>query len=249
MRPRRRRTAIRVRALAVAAAALLSIRPGSAPARRIDQTAGAWLTLNVTGDVHPRVRLGLFTSERSAGFREQLLLTQIRVVPAIGVKLAKEMHGWIGYVWAPNAVGGFVRQEHRIMEQWTYSVPALPEGFRLALRARLEQRFRPAVSDDVGVRLRLLADGAIPFAARGKLRVNAWDEVFFALNDAANADGLDWQSAGFSENRAFLGLELGAGANVRVAAGYLNQWLRSQNVREPDLMNHFGALTADVRIP
>lgn len=152
------------------------------------------------------------------------------VRPGLGWALSDRVTAWAGYAYVevdPPGRGPFV--ENRSWQQLTWNVPV--EGFTLATRTRLEQRF---VDDrgETGWRLRQFVKATLPVSPGGDWFLSAYDEVFHDLGDTR------WgQRQGLRQNRAFAGLgwrfDAERGASLEV--GYLNQWL---DPRGTDVMNH-----------
>ncbi|HMV66449.1 MAG TPA: DUF2490 domain-containing protein, partial [Myxococcota bacterium] len=114
-----------------------------------------------------------------------------------------------GLVAGPAADGAW-QVEHRAWQQVQVDARLAPEApARLTGRLRLEQRDLPGGWD---LRLRLLARGLLP-VGRGGWGVSLWDEAFVTL---------DAPTAGFDQNRAFVGPYHQSAAGVRVEVGYLN---------------------------
>lgn len=157
-------------------------------------------------------------------------IKQFLARPGIGYAFADNATAWLGYAYVQTdlASGGH-SNEDRIWQQLTWS-PGI-ESFNLASRTRLEQRFLDTGSD-VGWRARQFFKATYPLQATRSLNLAAYDEVFFDLNDT------NWgQEAGFSQNRAFLGLGWRSKPEspLTVEVGYLNQFVRRSTA---DRVNH-----------
>jgi hypothetical protein len=148
--------------------------------------------------------------------------------PGVGVRFRPDMVAWLGYAWTPVIrEGALSLDEHRLWQQWTWDVP-LPLGMKLSLRSRLEERL--ALSQ-VGLRFRQFVRLQSPRLGGGPMILAVWDEAFIAFNDTSFG-----QQAGFDQNRAFAGVGLFMSKEVRLEAGYLNQYQVRRNA--PDPMRH-----------
>ena len=101
------------------------------------------------------------------------------------------------------------------------------------IRTRLEQRVHEkAARDAVGLRGRELIQWTHPVPGLGGVRFMVNDEVFWYLNSSV------WRSDGFSENRAFAGLDIPLMSNKnRLTLGYMNQFVR-KGTSKRHLINH-----------
>lgn len=165
----------------------------------------------------------------------------VLVRPGIGWRIVPGMFATLGYAFTPSwraadlGLGDAVG-EHRLWQQWQHEAPLAQGAVKLQVRARLEERWRPAAGDDVGLRARLLARVTVPLSARWLVAV--WDEGFVALNDTG------WgQRAGFDQNRFFVGPGAWAiPARLRFELGYFNQYLHRAGDPRGDLVNHAAML-------
>lgn len=172
----------------------------------------------------------------------------VLVRPGLSYRARPSFFVTAGYAWtpsfnqdpAPRSWGDieFV-DEHRAWQQLLWTPSDEDTGFAAQVRARFEQRFRPADGGGTGLRLRVLARGQVPItrgrdAGRDWIFVT-WNEAFVALDDAG------WgQTRGFDQNRLFVGVGWHVLPKiVRVELGYTNQWL-SRPGRDP--VNHILAL-------
>lgn len=222
MKQRLRRALLALPAAAICFAAL-SLAPARARAQAYDDSYQTWASLTVQGEVTPDLVLYIDLNWR---FWDDFAPYQQLYRPGIGYRIAPGMHVWLAYAWTPSwsRTGDFT-DEHRIWEQWTYDIPGLPDGLKVYLRSRLEQRFRPETSSDVALRFRQMARVLVPFARDFPLSLSLWDEAFVGLSDAGNSAGGLWQRAGFDQNRLFLGISWTPMPTVRIEAGYLNHWI------------------------
>ncbi len=181
-----------------------------------------WTSLTVQG--HATRELQLY-ADVTARFYDDSHPYQPTARPALGFRLEDGMYVWAGYAWTPgwNARRQFI-DEHRAWQQWSYDIPGLPAGLRVLVRSRFEQRVRPE-SGRVALRARQFARLLVPFAPGSPVHLSLWDEIFFALSDAANTDGSFWQRTGVEQNRIFVGLGWSVEPGLRIEAGYLNHWI------------------------
>lgn len=233
------------RATTILMAWVTSLVPMHASAQAFDDAYQTWTSVTVQGNVTPDVQLYADLNWR---FYDDFHPYQQLYRPGIGLRLTDGMYAYLAYAWTPswNAERQFV-DEHRIWEQWAYDIPGLPDGLRVFLRTRLEQRFRPELSSDVALRLRQFVRVLVPFARDFPVHLSLWDEAFFALSDAGLSSGSGlWQSAGFDQNRLFLGLGWNlVPGELRIEAGYLNHWIVRPRV---DTIHHVLAINAFVTI-
>ncbi len=121
--------------------------------------------------------------------------------------------------------------ENRAYEEIGWRVPRAEWG-ALTLRTRLEQRVNDKLDrDNVGVRLRELVQWSYPLPGLPRVNLILSDEVMWFLNSSS------WRSDGFTENRAFAGLNLPLVAKTRLTLGYLNQFVRKGSSKD-HLLNH-----------
>jgi len=151
------------------------------------------------------------------------------VRPGLGWAVTEKSTLWLGYGWirtSPAQRPDF--DENRIWQQWTTSFSLAKVKF--GWRSRLEQRFVEG-GNDMGWRFRQFIKVVRPIGFDSHLRLVAYDEIFFALNDT------DWGArAGFDQNRFFVGLAWQFVPGRSVEVGYLNQFVERNG---PDnLMNN-----------
>lgn len=212
---------------ALLAAVLLA--PGRAQAET-ESESQVWSALVVTaklGDPESATGPSVWLDEH---LRDGPGRTVFILRPAFGYRFAKWVSGWLGYAWIPTLRDDDATlHEHRIWQQAIFQGKVGP--ITLQARPRVEQRFR-ADDGDVGARGRLFLRGMWRFSDKVPLDLVAWDELFIGFNDTT------WgQSAGYDQNRAFIGPALTLG-DVRLEAGYLNvvqrrpdeSWLIQHNV-------------------
>lgn len=200
--------------------AALALRPAAASAQNVDHAYQSWLGVFAQGPIAGRLFF-----QGDAHFRVYSDFSPFIAIvrPGIAYQLMPGMFVSAGYAWTPSwprpgmGVGDFV-DEHRAWEQWQYELPLAGGALRLQLRTRFEQRWRPAVNGDTGLRLRQMVRVTVPLTDRWLLAV--WDELFVGLTDAG------WQRAGLDQNRVFGGVGYWAvPGRFRVEAGYFNQYI------------------------
>lgn len=173
-------------------------------------------------------------------FYDDFDASQVLLRPGIMRKLNDQFALYLAYAWTPawSDEDAERTDEHRIWQQLTWN-----SGGTLSLfsRSRLEQRFRPGTSDDVGVRFREFV--RLLWRATDHVGISLWDEVFVELNDAETDAGVRWQRAGFSQNRAFIGPSFWIVPGVRIEIGYLNQYI---HISSPTQMRHIAVLNGFV---
>jgi hypothetical protein len=118
-----------------------------------------------------------------------------------------------GFV-AVHPQAGAWQVEHRLWQSLQADTRLARENpVRLTGRLRLEERALPG-SEDLQVRLRVLARGLLPIGRSG-WGISLWDEAFARLNDTDASD------AGFEQNRVFVGPYYQSAGGVRAEVGYL----------------------------
>ncbi len=192
--------------------------------------------------VDERVWLGLSIQERSGTARpwRWAVETQLRtrdgvdtvdvftVRPSIGYDLTSRSSIWLGYVASsmfPD-IGG-VRQEHRLVQQYTWIAPA--SRGTLSSRVRLEERFIEG-DGPAAWRVRELVRYVRPVSSGSRTSWVAWDELLVHLRTTTHT------TRGVDQNRVFLGLSRSFGSSMRIEAGYLNQFINGHEIQ--NRMNH-----------
>lgn len=219
-----------------ALSALVLVTTGDAGAQGVDHRYQTWVGLFAHGRI-----AGRFVFQGDLHYRVYANATPYAVLvrPGVGYQIVPGMFVTLGYAWTPSwsaagqAVEDFV-DEHRVWEQWQYEFPLAGGAVRVQLRSRLEQRVRPGVGDDVGLRFRQMARVTVPLGTGGRWLLAAWDELFVGLNDT------DWkQRQGLDQNRVFAGVGWWfAPGSARVEAGYFNQHVLRPGNPAGDLSNH-----------
>ena len=122
-----------------------------------------------------------------------------------------------GYVWTHVDPGeGPSFTEHRIVEQIDVSLPLDKNGFALASRTQVEQRFRGG-EDRMSLRMRQLTRLDVPLDGRG-MKAVAWNEYFHELRNTR------WSGpSGSSLMLNFAGMHFPVSRHLSIEPGYLNQ--------------------------
>ena len=122
-----------------------------------------------------------------------------------------------GYVWTHVELGeGTSFTEHRIVEQIDVGLPLDKNGFALASRIQVEQRFRGG-EDRMSLRIRQLTRLDVPLGGKG-IKAVGWNEYFHELSDTR------WSGpSGSSLMLNFAGVHLPVSRYLSIEPGYLNQ--------------------------
>jgi hypothetical protein len=152
--------------------------------------------------------------------------------PGVGYDLRPNATLWAGY-----ALVGFdsPRQpesitENRFWQQFSWNAPQPLASLSFSSRTRLEQRLLED-SSETGWRLRQFFRVARPLEEKQRWLLIAFDEIFYQFNDTDYG-----ATAGFDQNRAFLGIGYQFDPVKRVEFGYLNQYIWREG--RPDFMAH-----------
>ena len=120
-----------------------------------------------------------------------------------------------GYILSENYLGSsddkISVNEHRIFQQFTSKQNI--GSVKLNHRYRFEQRF---VESDFKMRFRYFLSLNIPFKKNGPYYFSAYNEIF-----------LNTESAIFDRNRLYGGLGFQVNENLRLEAGYMNQFFET----------------------
>lgn len=140
-----------------------------------------------------------------------------------------------GYAYVPNYEDGdLTSREHRLRQQVDWTVGKIAGG-DVALRGRLEQRFRDD-GDDTGWRMRARVAWSLPLAGEDGPSLNLWHESSWGLNDT------DWgQFAGYNRSRSLAGVEFDLSETLSLEAGYIHQLTLSES--GPDETAHVLSLS------
>lgn len=213
-----------VRHSLIFAAALVLLAPGRAAAA--EQEVGIWTEWTLDGDSREGTVSPYFNFQTRSAL-DPPDYEQIVVRPAVHLNLTDEYSIWLGGDFDPTFVPQY-RYELLIWEQFQ-AVNKFEDGrIDLTNRTRLEDRWVSYSPSGVPVfRLRHLLRLQVAIDDTASFVVS--EEPFVNLNSAIRGP-----QAGFSENRAFLGLDFKLTDEVRLEFGYLDRYV-SKN--EPKLAN------------
>ena len=187
-----------------------------------DSNFGNWLIyignkkLNNNWNIHNEVQ---YRNYNAVGDLEQLLLRT-----GLGYTFKESKTNLLlgyGYILSENYIGDTDDKvsvnEHRIFQQFTSSQKI--GSSKLSHRYRFEQRF---VESDFKMRLRYFLGLNIPLnkteKGNSKYYVSAYNEIF-----------LNTKSSVFDRNRVYAGIGYNINANIRIEAGYMNQFFESSS--------------------
>jgi hypothetical protein len=210
-----------------AALAFLLMLPNIAKAQESD--LGNWLIyigskkLNSKWNLHNEIQ---YRNYDAIGDLEQLLLRT-----GIGYNLSENNNNLLlgyGFIksknYAQNGLDKITVNEHRIFQQFT----SKQKVGRLSLthRYRFEQRF---VEEEFKARFRYFLAFKLPFKgteeAPSKYYLSAYNEIF-----------LNTKSSVFDRNRVYGGIGYQLNKNVRLEAGYMNQFFESSGRDQVNLI-------------
>lgn len=187
-----------------------------------DSNFGNWLIyignkkLNNNWNIHNEIQ---FRNYDAVGDLEQLLLRT-----GLGYTFKESKTNLLlgyGYILSENYLGNTDDKvsvnEHRIFQQFTSGQKI--GNTKLSHRYRFEQRF---VESNFKLRLRYFLGLNIPLSKNekgdSKYYVSAYNEIF-----------LNTKSSVFDRNRVYAGVGYNINANVRIEAGYMNQFFESSS--------------------
>ncbi len=197
-----------------------------------DNDLQSWLTgvvkLKLSEDWHAAL-------EATGRFGDDLSrLTTNQFKGALIYNVTPAVSAGAGYGYSVNHKPSGDVEEHRIWQdiQWKPESAAMTS---IALRTRLEQRFIDA-GNDVALRLRQQARATRPLHEGYATYVYGAAEGFFNLNDT------DWGAeSGFEKMRLSGGLGFGMTKQIKMEAGYLNEYRPRSGA--PDRVNHVLTMT------
>ena len=136
-----------------------------------------------------------------------------------------------GYILSENYIANtddkVTVNEHRIFQQFTSSQAI--GSVKLSHRYRFEQRF---VEADFKMRLRYFLGLNIPLQKKETINntfyISAYNEVF-----------LNTESAIFDRNRLYAGLGYNINSNLKIEAGYMNQFFETKNRDQFNIITFF----------
>jgi len=208
----------------------------AAPSLREDFQTWTNITANGSfGLLDPRLTKYRFWLEGQGRFgNDSTTLSQGILRPGLGYSLTDTASVWLGYAFIPT-MEPFTQtdfNENRIWQQllWTPQTPFGP----ITSRTRFEQRFTRA--PDVSYRFRQMVRYAYPLDFAPGFMLVGWDEIFLNLNSTGTF------TAGFDQNRVFVGVGYNIDEHVRTELGYMNQYIYRDTTE--DFMTH--ALSANL---
>jgi hypothetical protein len=202
----------------ISMAALIAILMLPVLSQSQESDFGNWLIyignkkLNSKWNIHNEVQ---YRNYNAIGDLEQLLLRT-----GLGYTFNNNKNNVLlgyGYILSENYIGEsddkISVNEHRIFQQFTsnQSIGSVKVGHRY----RFEQRF---VEDDFKMRFRYFLSLNIPFTNKedNKLYASAYNEIF-----------LNTKSSIFDRNRVYAGIGYHINNNIRLEAGYMNQFFET----------------------
>ncbi len=194
-----------------------------------DSNLGNWLIyignkkINSKWNIHNEVQ---YRNYNAIGDLEQLLL-RTGLGYTFNEGKSNVLLGY-GYILSENYIGSTDEKisvnEHRIYQQFVAKQSI--GSVNLQHRYRFEQRF---VEDDFKMRLRYFLGVNIPLCVQeenpSKWYLSAYNEIF-----------LNTESAVFDRNRLYGGLGYNINKNIRVEAGYMNQFFETDGRDQFNIM-------------
>ncbi|MCK7589325.1 DUF2490 domain-containing protein [Subsaxibacter sp. CAU 1640] len=191
-----------------------------------DSNFGNWLIyfgnkqFNQKWNLHHEVQ---YRNYNVIGDLEQLLLRT-----GLGYNLSDDTNILLGYgyILSENYIGDTDDKvsvnEHRIYQQFISKQKVI--GISMQHRYRFEQRF---LEDDFKMRFRYFLGLNIPLSNKetNKFYLSAYNEIF-----------LNTKSSIFDRNRLYGGLGYRINSNVRVEAGYMNQFFETSGRDQFNIM-------------
>lgn len=177
-------------------------------------TGGGWANAIVILTPTPKIpKLKLYLEGHGRVETDQvdspLERTAIFIGP--GYEITPKTTVWTGYAWSPTYDPTF-NNEHLIWQQITHSEH--PKGGDLLLRGRLEERLIQGNPDTL-VWGRAMARYQRDFSKKCRFYWVAQNELIANLNDSGRNE------AGFSQNRAFVGIGRHINKHVNAEVGYM----------------------------
>jgi hypothetical protein len=190
-----------------------------------DSNFGNWLIyignkkINSKWNIHNEIQ---HRNYNAIGDLEQLLLRT-----GLGYTFNEDKNNVLlgyGYILSENYISDtddkLSINEHRIFQQFTSKQNI--GSLILNHRYRFEQRF---VEDDFKMRFRYFLGLNIPFSETSKYYISAYNEVF-----------LNTMSAIFDRNRVYGGIGYSLNKNLKLEAGYMNQFFETSSRDQFNLM-------------
>jgi hypothetical protein len=168
-----------------------------------------WLGANVNFKPHSRLIVNV---EAQGRVQDMTTAKFLALRPSLGVRIGDSHSFWVGYGWTPLVEPVF-RDEHRVFQQWL--TQRRWTFWTLTARFRLEERFLPGASYAAFrwremIRLTWHPNGIL-FSG-----VVLWDEFLSNINTN------EVITAGFDQNRIFLGWRTNLNEMLALEAGYMN---------------------------
>ncbi len=180
-----------------------------------------WSSVTVSGAIKPNSpwRTSVEVQPRFGRENDLTQFNRLFIHPAVGYQINKHVSVWQGYTWAPiaNTQTGDIRYENRLFQQVVLENNWHKLNGRL--RYRIEERFAEGAEGAegvTGVRLRQLLRGQIPLSKDKKWAVVVYDELFMGINKMPTV-----QSAGYDQNRLFIGINKKLTPKLTLESGYL----------------------------
>lgn len=200
----------------------LGLSLGAGPAvAEVTTTWGSWAQVVAEGDlgfVDPSLqKLRLWLEGQLRWNQDWQHFYQGLARAALGYSFSDRTTVWLGYTFVPTQLQGkpYVGQQ----ELWTGFRYIMPTEFgTFMFRTMFEADF--IRGDDPRYRPRQLIRYLRPFEFEQRLSLIVWDEFFVRLNSTPSGG-----SAGFDQNRAFVGLGWSFTPGVRAELGYMNQYV------------------------
>lgn len=183
-----------------------------------DSNFGNWLIyignkkVNSKWNIHNEIQ---YRNYNAIGDLEQLLLRT-----GLGYTFNEDKNNVLlgyGYILSENYIGDTDEKtsvnEHRIFQQFTSKQNI--GSLILNHRYRFEQRF---VENDFKMRFRYFLSLNIPFSETSNYYISAYNEVF-----------LNTESAVFDRNRVYGGIGYNLNKNIKLEAGYMNQFFETSS--------------------
>ena len=203
--------------------------PEAAHANKTNVEALQWFMINVTTPIYGKwkfymeaqPRLGTDPATKDFNFRA------LAIRPAGGYQITDHWSMWMGYGYTPTF--NPFRPEHRVFQQSLYVTNLGP--LKMVNRTRLEER----MIHDAGqpaMRLRHYLWFQYPLPQAPKWSLIAADEPFINLNTVTTGP-----SAGFDQNRLYLGVGRQLTDYLRLEVDYLQQFVEGHRGADNTVRN------------
>lgn len=225
--------ATRICALLIVIATL----PYTICASAADSYVKQWNTAVIIGSI-PHSKFRYYFEPQLRFIADPYVFNQSFLFGGLGYQMNEDLMVFAvaGWIFSKNTQGN-TSNEIRIWQQANWRVTDT-SSYNVNSRTRLEERKNTAFSQ-YAYRFRQRLWLRIPFHAVPQYSLSLFDEVFFDLNHPA------WVSPYFfAENRAFIGIGHELTTQVMLDAGYMNQYLHSNQNR----VDHVLLLTFSIRV-